>query len=179
MSDPPPALETARYRLAPLASHDRHDLFVHLADPATVEHMDIAPLGDVDAADAIIDWASGLLATGHGVRWAIRDSAGRFIGTAGFNSLIRDRASRGELAYDVVRPLWRQGVMGEVLPVVLAHGFGTLGLRRVEAMVTPGNLASATLLERLGFVREGVLRDHAFWKGRFWDQWLYARLADN
>jgi RimJ/RimL family protein N-acetyltransferase len=45
-------------------------------------------------------------------------------------------------------------------------------------MVTPGNVGSAALLERHGFVLEGTLRDHAYWKGRFWDQWLYARLAD-
>jgi ribosomal-protein-alanine N-acetyltransferase len=67
--------------------------------------------------------------------------------------------------------------MDDVLPAVLAHGFGALGLRRIEAMVTPGNLASAALLERHGFVQEALLRDYGFWKGRYWDQLLYARLA--
>jgi RimJ/RimL family protein N-acetyltransferase len=86
-----------------LAGSDRCDLFVHLADPATVEHMDIEPLSDLAGADAIIAWATSLLAAGRGVRWAIRDHAGAFVGTAGFNAVIRDRASRGELAYDVVR----------------------------------------------------------------------------
>ena len=43
-------------------------------------------------------------------------------------------------------------------------------------MVTPGNIASAALLGRFGFRLEGTLRDHAFWRGRFWDQQLYARL---
>ena len=50
-------------------------------------------------------------------------------------------------------------------------------LRRIEALVTPGNRASAVLLERFRFNREATLRDHAFWKDRFWDQWLYVRLA--
>jgi ribosomal-protein-alanine N-acetyltransferase len=68
--------------------------------------------------------------------------------------------------------------MAEVLPAVLNYGFGALGLHRIEAIVTPGNVASAALLEAHGFQLEGTLRGYARWKGRFWDQWLYARIAD-
>jgi [ribosomal protein S5]-alanine N-acetyltransferase len=174
-----PVLETAGFQLTPLAVSDVRDLVAHLGDPATVEWMDLEALADLAGAEAIIAWAASLLATGHGIRWAIRDHAGAFVGTAGFNSLVRERASRGELAYDVVRQRWRQGVMAELLPALLAYGYGELGLRRIEALVTPGNTASAGLLERFGFDREATLRDYAFWKGRFWDQWLYARLADD
>ncbi|HEY8002713.1 MAG TPA: GNAT family protein [Phenylobacterium sp.] len=173
-----PALATANYRLTPLSSPDRVDLFAHLSDAPTVEHMDIAPMAEIAAADAMIVWAGELLERGEGVWWAMRDRRGGFVGTAGLAGLVRQRGSRGEVSYNVVRPRWRQGVMNEVLPAVLAHGFGALGLHRIEAMVTPGNTGSAALLEKHGFRREGVLRDHAFWKGRFWDQWLYARLAD-
>jgi ribosomal-protein-alanine N-acetyltransferase len=171
-------LASANYELAPLSRSDRADLLAHLSDARTVEYMDIEPLSDLAGADAVIAWATGLAASGDGVRWAIRDRAGAFVGTAGFNALIRERGARGEVAYDVVRPRWRQGVMAEVLPVVLHHGFESLGLHRIEAMVTPGNTPSAALLERHGFAREAVLRDYAFWKGRYWDQWLFARLAD-
>ena len=179
MTPPASVLETARFGLRPLAETDRCDLFAHLADPATVERMDIEPLSDLAGADAIIAWAVRLLAAGQGVRWAIRDHAGGFVGTVGFNALIRERASRGELAYDVVRARWRQGVMAEVMPATLSYGYDELGLRRIEALVTPGNTASAALLERFRFNREATLRDYAFWKGRFWDQWLYTRLADD
>jgi len=167
---------SANYRLTPLAPADRSDLFAHLSDPETVAFMDIDPLADLAAADAVIAWARGLAATDDGVRWAIRDRTGGFVGTAGFNALTRERGSRGEVAYDVVRARWRTGVMAEILPLVLDHGFHILGLHRIEALVTPGNLASAALLERFGFRLEGTLRDHGFWKGRFWDQQLYARL---
>ena len=172
------SLATTHYALTPLSNDDRADLLVHLSDTATVEHMDIAPLTDLAGADAIIAWATRLSASGEGVRWTIRDRDGAFVGTAGFNTLERERGSRGEVAYDVVRARWRTGVMAEVLPAVLDHGFGALGLHRIEAMVTPGNAGSAALLKGHGFVREAVLRDHAFWKGRYWDQWLYARIAD-
>jgi ribosomal-protein-alanine N-acetyltransferase len=168
---------SANFTLTPLCAADRQDLFDHLSDAETVAFMDIDPMTDLTAADAMIAWADGLLASGDGIWWAIRDRTDAFVGTSGFAGLVRERGSRGEVSYNVVRGHWRQGVMAEVLPTLLDHGFGALGLHRIEATVTPGNLASAALLERFGFQREATLRDYGFWKGRYWDQWLYARLA--
>lgn len=172
-----PRLSTARFALEPLQRSDRDDLFTHFSDPATVEYMDIAPLSGVAGADRTILWANRLLDAGSGIRWAIRDQEGAFAGTIGFNSLVREHGSRGEIGYDVVRPRWRTGVMAEVLAVVVDYAFGTLGLHRVEAMVTPGNAASAALLVGHGFRLEGLLRDHGQWRGRFWDQQLFAKLS--
>ena len=170
-------LSTARYDLSPFQPSDRDGLFAHLSDPQTVEDMDIEPFADLAAADAMIAWANGLLAAHQGVWWAIRDRTGAFVGTAGLAGLVRERGSRGEVSYNVVRPLWRRGVMREVLPAIVDHSFQTLGLHRIEALVTPGNTASAGLLTALGFRFEGLLRDHGHWRGRFWDQQLFARLS--
>ena len=172
-----PVLATASYTFTPLAYGDRADLFAHLSDRQTVEYMDIEPMADLAGADAMVDWATGIAMSGNGLWWAIRDRRGAFVGSAGFAGLVRERGSRGEVSYNVVRPRWRQGVMTQALPALIDYGFGALRLHRIEATVTPGNLASAALLERHGFMREAVLRDYAFWKGRYWDQWLYARLA--
>jgi ribosomal-protein-alanine N-acetyltransferase len=172
-----PVLSTRQFDLTPFAPSDRADLFAHFSDPATVEFMDIAPMTAVSDADETIAWATGLLERGAGLRWAIRDRAGAFTGTVGFNSLEREHGLRGEIGYDVVRDRWRQGVMTEVLPTVIDYGFRTLGLHRIEATVTPGNVASAALLERHGFLREGLLRGHGHWKGAFQDVEMFARLA--
>ncbi len=60
---------------------------------------------------------------------------------------------------------WHQGYMSEALRAMLAYGFETLELNRIEALVMPENEASAILLLRLGFSEEGVLREYAFFKG--------------
>jgi ribosomal-protein-alanine N-acetyltransferase len=172
------ALDTPRFRLKPLAVGDAADLLTHLSDPAVTQFMDIEPQTDVEQALDVIAWAGEIRAAGAGVRWTIRRAqGGEFIGTAGFNSLVWERGCRGEVAYDVSRCFWGDKVMDEVLPALLAFGFRTLGLRRIEALVTAGNEPSCRLLERHGFEREGVLRDQAFWKDRFWDQVVYARLG--
>jgi ribosomal-protein-alanine N-acetyltransferase len=171
-------VQTARFVLSPLCMSDAPDFFAHLSDEAVVEFMDIEPLGDVSQAEGIISWAEDIRTAGVGVRWAVRDNlTGAFVGSCGFNTLVWERGCRGEVAYDVARSRWGERVMDEVLPPVLDIGFRTLGLRRIEAMVTVGNAPSGRLLERHGFEREGLLREHAFWKDRFWDQLVYARLG--
>jgi len=172
-------LQAGAYSLRPLARGDARELLALFGDPAVVQFMDIDPLTGLDQARDIIDWARELAERGDGLRWSIRRAGeGRVIGTCGFNTLEFQRGRRGEVAYDLARAEWGKGVMSEILPHVIAFGFGPLGLHRLEAMVTIGNGRSCALLERHGFHREGLLRDHAWWKGRYWDQLIYGRVAD-
>lgn len=163
--------------LRPLAAADAPDLLALFGDPEVTAFMDIEPLASLAEALDVIAWAEELASRGEGVRWAIRRD-GRLIGTCGFNRIEVDRGRRGEIAYDLARDQWGRGVMSAILPRVIEFGFFELGLRRLEAMVTVGNARSCALLERHGFQREGLLRDHGCWKGRFWDQLVYGRLAD-
>ncbi len=174
----PLAFDVGCFRLKPLEVEDAADLLVHLADPEVTAFMDIDPLTDIEQARAIIAWAHGRRALCSGVRWAIRIDGGGFVGTCGFNALVVERGRRGEIAYDLSRPWWRRGVMGEIIPFLADFAVERLTLRRIEALVTPGNVASRRALERHGFAEEGLLRDHGYWKGRFQDQLIYGRLLD-
>ncbi len=170
-------LRTARFTLSPLGRGDVDVLLTHFGDPRVTEHLDIRPLLGLSDAREVIDWAEALRTSGAGVRWAIRDERGGFVGTCGFHQMTFARGRRAEIGYDLGPGHWGRGVMDEVLPAALAFGYGAFGLRRIEAMVTPGNDHSCAVLMRHGFQREGLLRDYAFWRGRFWDQIVYARLA--
>jgi ribosomal-protein-alanine N-acetyltransferase len=164
--------------LRPLDDADAGDLLAHFADPAVVEYMDIDTLTQIDEARAIIDWAKGQRALGAGLRWTIRErEGGALAGTCGFNALTVERGRRGEIAYDLSARWQGRGVMSQILPRLIEFGLGRLALHRLEALVTPGNAPSSRLLERHGFAREGVLKGYGFWKGRYWDQIVYARLA--
>jgi len=65
---------------------------------------------------------------------------------------------RATLGYLLARPYWGQGLAGEAVRALLAHGFDALDMVRIEAEVIPGNDASTALLARLGFRCEGLLR---------------------
>ena len=158
IADPP---RVEGFELRALSEADAPDLLRLFSDPEVCAFMDIEPLEtEFEALD---------------IR---RPGSARLIGTVGFNRIERSRGRWGEIAYDLARDQWGQGVMSAVLPAIIARGFGDLGLLRLEAMVTLGNERSCALLRRVGFQQEGVLARRGYWKGQAWDQLVFARLAD-
>lgn len=181
----PLAFEVGAFRLAPLEAADAADLLTHFADPRVTAFMDIDPLSGMDEAEAIVAWARSRRALGAGLRWAIRHGGdrggvpeGAFVGTCGFNVLVVERGRRGEIAYDLSPAWWGRGVMDQVIPFLADFATCRLALRRLEALVTPANAASRRVLERHGFIEEGLLRDYGYWKGRYQDQAIYGRLLE-
>lgn len=172
---------TAGYVLRPICEAEAADLLAHFSHPDVIEYLDVEPFKDDADVARLFAWAGEIRETGTGVRWSIRDqdAPGDFAGTCGFHRLDYSQGRRGQIGYDLHPDRWGQGVMAEVLPAMLEFGFGALGLHRIEAMVTPGNDRSVSLLQKHGFKREGLLRDYAYWRGAFQDQLLFSRLASD
>ncbi len=72
----------------------------------------------------------------------------------------------------------RQGYMTGALALVLDHAFGLLGFHRLEANIQPGNVASAALVSRLGFRREGFSPRYLLIDGEWRDHDRWAILSD-
>ena len=83
---------------------------------------------------------------------------------------------RAEVGYALARAVWGRGYLAEVLPALLTFAFDTLDLHRVEADVDPRNAPSIRALERLGFRREGHLRERYHVAGEVQDAVLYGLL---
>ena len=66
--------------------------------------------------------------------------------------------------------------MSEALGLLLDYGFQQMELNRVEAVVFRDNDASCRLLAKLGFAREGLLREYAYLHGRLQDMYMYSLL---
>lgn len=90
---------------------------------------------------------------------------------------IDEQCRRAEIGFSMKRRHWGHGFMSEAADAVIAHAFGALQLRRLEADIDPRNTASARLLERLGFVREGLLRERWMVGDEVSDSALYGLLA--
>jgi ribosomal-protein-alanine N-acetyltransferase len=79
---------------------------------------------------------------------------------------IRKTFRRGELGYWIGRPYWRRGYCTEAAHAVLRYGFADLGLHRICAFHFVRNPPSGRVMQKLGMVREGILRQHvAKWDG--------------
>ncbi|WP_257979680.1 GNAT family N-acetyltransferase [Vibrio parahaemolyticus] len=70
-----------------------------------------------------------------------------------------------------------KGIVLEAGSALIEHAFHTLKLRRIEAEIDPDNIASGKALERLGFVKEGFLRQQWEVNGAVSDSAIYGLLA--
>lgn len=64
------------------------------------------------------------------------------------------------IGYDINSNYWRQGFATEAINEIIKFGFDKLDLNRIGAVVFPENLASLNLLKKVGFIKEGVLREY-------------------
>ena len=80
-----------------------------------------------------------------------------YCGTLGLHGVDRDQAS-GTLGYWIRTSRAGRGYATEASAAVLLWAFGPLGLERLSVQAAPGNAASLRVIAKLGFVREGVMR---------------------
>lgn len=84
-----------------------------------------------------------------------------------------------EVGYWLGRAFWGRGIATAALQLTTAHAFAAHAeLRRLWAVPFVSNLASARVLEKAGYTREGTLRQSAIKDGRVLDQWIYGILRD-
>ncbi len=176
---PFPVLETERLHLRRLRAEDAPYLLELYSNEEVTRFIEIPVLERLEQAEEIITNMDALYTSGKGLRWGVftlEDCV--FIGTCGYHDWDHKR-QRAEISYDLGPHSWGQGYMREALQAVLAFGFNTLKLHRVEALVDPADKRSQNLLYGLGFKLEGVLRDHDFLKGRFQDDMVFALLQQD
>ncbi len=153
-----PVLVTGRLVLRETADHDVDAVFAMERDPVAMRYWSRPPMQERSEAEAAVRRAKGFFAGGS-LRWSIaRPSDDSMLGHVSlFN--FSEQNGRADLGYGLVREHWGQGFMHEALTAVLDYAFGPLGLRRLEADTDPRNQASLRALDRLGFAREGLLRE--------------------
>ena len=79
-----------------------------------------------------------------------------------------------EMGYWLAEPFWGKGIMTRAVKAMAAYAIGDLLLHRISAVPYAANSASARVLEKAGFKREGTLRCSAFKDGKIVDQVLYS-----
>ena len=138
------------------------------ADPNVALNTDTGPFATPEEADRLISWFGEIFEQKRGMRWAITGTSDPevLIGTCGYNSWHRWNNS-AEIGYDLAYRFWGRGFMTEALTSMIDFGFAEMELNRVEADVTVGNDRSAAVLQKLGFVEEGLLRQRGYWRGAY------------
>lgn len=152
-----PQLTTPRLTLRPFGPGDVDDVFKYAGDPEWAEYLLDAIPQPYTRRNAEEYIAGRMVASGREFVWAmVHDSA--VIGGIGLKIDLKHETS--EIGYALSRSHWGRGLMTEGGRVVLDWGFGEQGLRKVTSHADIRNQRSWRVMERLGMMREGVLRSH-------------------
>ena len=147
---------------------DDHDVWVNLRDHFPHPYTRAA-------AEA---WVSLQAGRDPPVCFAICDGAGP-IGSIDLRVGEGDLRHSAEIGYWLGKPFWGRGIVTAAVRAVTAYGFETFGLIRVAAWLKTGNSASARVLEKAGYEREGLLRRAVLKAGVPMDYLLYAILRED
>ena len=82
-----------------------------------------------------------------------------------------------EIGADVLPSMRRQGVASEAYGLIINYLFNTMGIHRLQLLTLVSNRAAINLYEKLGFKREGILRESIARDGNFIDLILMSLLS--
>jgi ribosomal-protein-alanine N-acetyltransferase len=176
MALPAPTLHTARLRLRPFGDADADGLFALHTSARVLRYWDAPPWSERARAGRFITACRQMAQEGTGARLAVdRLPDGMFIGWCSLTRWNPDYRS-ASLGYCFAEAAWGRGYATEAARALLRWAFETLDLNRVQAETDTRNAASARVLEKLGFVSEGTLREDCVVKGEVSDSWVYGLL---
>lgn len=174
---PVAAVSSRRLALRPVAESDLPDLLEINGDPEVTRFLPYDAWESLDDGVAWLRRMEALAETGSGQQLVVvRNADARVVGTL-LLFKFEERSARLELGYVLGRPYWRQGLMREALETICGHVFSVMSIRRIEAEVNPANVASNRLLQSIGFILEGTLRQRWVAKGVPYDTHVYGCLA--
>ena len=166
-----PTLDTPRLLVRPFRATDADDLYALHTDRTVLRYWDSPPWTDRARANAFLATCRDIAAEDDGARVAVvRRADGAFIGWCSVTKWNPTHRT-ASLGYCFAQESWGQGYATEAANALLDWAFETLDLHRVQAETDTRNLASARVLEKLGFVREGTLREDCIVDGEVSDSW--------
>jgi ribosomal-protein-serine acetyltransferase len=152
--------------LAALVAQDREHLNAYLPMVAT--------LSSAEAAAAHLSAAVACASAGVAFEWHL--FAGDTLRGAVRLKDVDHENRKASIGYFVDSRFAGKGIATSAVRTVLAWCFGPLDLNRIELRCASCNAPSIRTAERLGFVREGLLRQDEFLNGVFVDHYAYGLL---
>lgn len=169
-------LTTERLALRWMTADDAPALYAMFRDPEVTRYWSTPPWTDIAQAHAFIEQSLADCAGGTGLRFAITlRETDEFIGSIKLYDFF-DQNRRCDIGYALLPSHWGKGYLAEAMTALLDYAFLDLNLNRIEADIDPRNDASARLLERMAFQKEGYMRERWIVNGEVCDTAFYGLL---
>lgn len=166
-------------QLSPYSEEDAAQLTERIAHKAIADMTLTIPYPyELEDAEMFINRAM-LQDQGPGQRnWCIRHNDHGLIGGIGIHHKYGLNSHKDEIGYWLTPDLWGHGIMTSVVAAFVARMAEARNLVRIEAPVFATNRRSLKVLEKNGFVREGLLTKAYRKNGDYFDAILYAKIND-
>jgi RimJ/RimL family protein N-acetyltransferase len=180
MARAPSELETERLRLRRPRLADAEEIFRRYAnDPEVCRYLSWPRHRDVEETRAFLRFSDDCWERSPAGPYLIASREdGCLLGSTGLAFETPQRAATG---YVLAADAWGRGLATEALGAMVELARG-LGVDRLYALCHTGHAASWRVLEKCGFLREGVLRRHSEFPnlspGRPLDVLCYARVRE-
>lgn len=107
-----------------------------------------------------------------------KSNPGKIIGSVCLQNIIRGSFLSCIISYKMDKDYLRRGYATEALYCLISVACIDYGLHRIEAYIVPDNKASINLVEKLGFVSEGIAHSSVYLRGKWIDQVRYALIPE-
>jgi [ribosomal protein S5]-alanine N-acetyltransferase len=171
-------LQTERFYLQQVLPEDQAFVFEGLSHSAVILYYGVQ-YDSFEATAAQLEFYQRCEQEGTGRYWKIVSrETGAKAGVIGFNNY-QQKHRKAEIGYWLLPTFWKQGIIAEVLPVMVRYMQQELDIHRIESLVEEGNTSSFAVMERAGFVYEGTMRDCEIKNGKFISLRIYSLLRGN
>ncbi|EDL65957.1 GNAT family N-acetyltransferase [Bacillus sp. SG-1] len=160
-----PELETARLKLVEITLERKERYFEIMSLESVTRYYGMESLERIEQAEDIIKSFRTGFENKRSMRWGIviKDT-GAFIGTVGLNNM-QIGNKKAEIGFEIHPDYWSCGYTSEAAQAVIRYAFEELHLFRMGAVTFLENKASIGLLEKMGFIKEGILRGFIYQNG--------------
>lgn len=173
----PPTLETNRLLLRPVTEADAPAIFAYASNPAVTRFTLFETHQTIDDSRWFItEYAKSLYASQEPEPFALvlkDDPLRTMIGSLGAHWASHANGTM-EFGYALAEPYWGRGLMVEAATALIRFVFAEYAVERLQARVLVGNAASERVLQKLGFMKEGVLRRSLLRRAQWWDLAMYS-----
>lgn len=170
-----PVLETSRLSLRPVLPGDQDFIFKGLSHPEVIPFYGVSYTTFEETASQM-EFYERVWRERTGAYWLTEDRITQVkMGVCGFSGYHAVHL-KAEIGAWLLPEFWQKGIMTEALRSVINFAFQNWILNRLEAVVEVGNIASSSLVKKLGFTYEGTLRESEIKNGQPIDLEIYRLL---
>ncbi len=167
-------LESERMRFELVRPEHLKDIATYLADDEIRSNMKLETLNTLEKQEAWFEYYRKCREKGEMVQWTGYLKSDQSYAALLTIKEISWKDQRAELGYSVSKPHWRKGLASEAAAHALNFAFKKLNLHTLYAQISPDNLASQRVVEKLGFRQEGHLKECFIYKDKFYDLLQYS-----